>query len=247
MANILIAGDSWGIGVYTKTINGYAPTGEGIQSLLEQSGYKVINVSQAGDNNTAIVDRIKNKINQADFIIFLQTDIFREHSYHIQKDGVGWRMLKESFVDQLITYPNLSEYYKQYFLNLYNQLNSLNKTIYCIGGWSALHPSISKFENLINLIPSATELIIPDTKDVYISDFEYFIQLNNNKDFMDKFDIEFKQLMLDSSKKFEICCKHWNDVHPDIHGYQKIVDVLAKIFENNRCGINNSSVLCIDA
>lgn len=228
MKTILLAGDSWGLGVYIKTINGYTPTGKGIQSLLVQSGYNVINISQAGDNNTKIVERIKTNINHADCIVFLQTDIFREHSYHIQKDGVGWRVLEEPFVDQLITYPSLSAYYEEYFSTLYSQLNSLNKKIHCIGGWSALHPSISKFENLINLIPSATELIIPNTNDVYVSDFEYFIQLNNNKDFMNKFDIEFKQLMLDSSKKFEVCCKHWNDVHPNIQGYQKLVDVLIK-------------------
>ncbi len=230
MKTILLAGDSWGVGVYANVNNIYAPTGEGMQSLLVQSGYNVINISQAGDNNTAIVERIKTNIDCADFIVFLQTDIFREHSFHIQKDGAGWRMLEESFIDQLITYPSLSAYYEQYFSTLYSQLNSLNKKIYCIGGWSALHPSILKFENLINLIPSATELIIPNTNDVYVSDFEYFIQLNNNKDFMDKFDIEFKQLMLDSSKKFEVCCKYWNDVHPNIQGYQQLVNILIKKF-----------------
>ena len=230
MKTILLAGDSWGVGVYANVNSIYAPTGEGMQSLLVQSGYNVINISQAGDNNTAIVQRIKTNIDRADFIVFLQTDIFREHSFHIQKDGTGWRMLEESFIDQLITYPSLSAYYEQYFSTLYSQLNSLNKRIYCIGGWSALHPSILKFENLINLIPSATELIIPNTNDVYVSDFEYFIQLNNNKDFIDKFDIEFKQLMLDSSKKFEVCCKYWNDVHPNIQGYQQLVNILIKKF-----------------
>jgi lysophospholipase L1-like esterase len=45
---------------------------------------------------------------------------------------------------------------------------------------------------------------------------------------MDKFDIEFKQLMLDSSKKFKVCCKHWDDIHPNIQGYQQLTDVLVK-------------------
>ena len=38
MSNILLAGDSWGIGVFAGVGENYAPTGQGIHSILEDQG-----------------------------------------------------------------------------------------------------------------------------------------------------------------------------------------------------------------
>jgi hypothetical protein len=238
MANILIAGDSWGIGVYQHTNGQYHSTGQGIQTLLEPK-FSVTNVSQAGCSNWDIAESIKQSSGSENQIIFLQTDIFREQSYHAAKGNeVRWRWLKEEFIIELLQYSTLESYINNYFLNLYNELSliarSKNTKIICIGGWSDLHPDIDLYDNLVPLIPSVTQLIIPSvTKNVYISDFEYFTQLGDNMAFMNKFGGEFKQITIDSALKFGESCRVWNDVHPDLHGYQTIVESLLVYFGKN--------------
>ena len=230
MSNILLAGDSWGIGVFAGVGENYGPTGQGIQSILETQGYSVINISKAGISNENIINNISENLQMVDHVIFLQTDIFRNNSYHGVK-GIepSWRWLREEFISELLNFSSLHDYIDNYFELLYTKLDSIaklrNQKILCIGGWSDIHPYINKFDNLEVLIPSATQLLIPEVKEqVYISDGEYFIQLNDNVKFMNKFDYEIKKISVNSLYKSEKSCKKWNDVHPDIYGYTRIVD-----------------------
>ena len=41
---------------------------------------------------------------------------------------------------------------------------------------------------------------------------------------MNKFGYEIKKISVNSLYKSEQSCKKWNDVHPDIYGYTRIVD-----------------------
>ena len=94
-----------------------------------------------------------------------------------------------------------------------------------------LHPSINNYVRLIPAVASATSLILNKSiTDCYVSDFEYFIQFDKHKPFMDKFGQEFKQLTLESSEKFDLICREWNDVHPTYHGYQLLAEHLVKLF-----------------
>ena len=77
-------------------------------------------------------------------------------------------------------------------------------------------------------------------EDVYLSDFEWFPQLNDNRDFMAKHGDELKRIALASSKKFDLICRNWKDVHPNLAGYE----ILVKKYKNISCEINNNSVLC---
>ena len=43
--NILIAGDSWGIGEYQKAGYDYHPTGRGLESIFKVLGHTVTNIS----------------------------------------------------------------------------------------------------------------------------------------------------------------------------------------------------------
>ena len=102
MSNILLAGDSWGIGVFAGVGENYGPTGQGIQSILETQGYSVINISKAGISNENIINNISENLQMVDHVIFLQTDIFRNNSYHGVK-GIepSWRWLREEFISEL--------------------------------------------------------------------------------------------------------------------------------------------------
>jgi hypothetical protein len=225
--NILLAGDSWGVGVYQKSNNDYKPTGQGIQTFLECQ-----NVSKPGISNTEILNNIK-QASASDATVFLQTDILREHTYHGPKDSaIGWRWLEESFIQHLLTYSTLDQYITDYFKEIYTQLNLLAEQrghkIICIGGWSDLHPSIVDYDNLIPLIYSSTQTLIPDSPSgVYISDFEYFIQFEETA-IANHFGTELKQIAIASSEKFNLSCNYWNDVHPNIQGYEVLAKKIVK-------------------
>ena len=224
---MLLVGDSWGQGVFGK--DPYEPIGQGIHTLLD--GYDIINVSASGASNPEILKQIRDNINDVDAVLFLQTDAFRENSHWAERNGSSWKVLNDEFLDSLLNYSSLRNYLYFYFVHLYQQLNVLakdnSKQIYCIGGWADLHPIINDYEYLIPIIPSATQSLIPEvTENVYLSDFEWFPQLDNSRLIKEKFGSELKQITLDSSKKFDLSCAHWNDVHPDLPAYQSLVKII---------------------
>lgn len=234
MKSILISGDSWGIGEYQGLGADYAPTGRGLESIFKDLGYSVTNISRAGCSNNDIVNSLTaTSIKDFDIVLFLQTDSFREHSHHGEYNNESnWRILDSNFINELLEYSSLSEYFDNYYNELYLNLSKLDKEIHCIGGWSMLHPSIANYDNLIPIIPSATRTILKKSiVDCYISDFEWIKQLDQHKPFMTKFGQEFKQLALESSEKFDLICREWNDVHPTYQGYQLLADNLVKFFD----------------
>jgi hypothetical protein len=234
MKNILIAGDSWGVGVFTGQGDSYGPTGEGIHSIFQTDlkEFQLTNVSRAGASNKEIVELIRPNHRDVDIIVFIQTDAFREHSYHLN----SYKILHQDFINSLVRdYDSISQFFDQYYNRLYSELNSFNKPIICIGGWSKLHPSIVNYKNLISAIPSATQLIVSELEeDVYLSDFEWFPQLNDHKDFFDKFKDEIRPIALASSRKFELLCNHCGDCHPNLLGYKILVKNFEKyLFQTN--------------
>jgi hypothetical protein len=252
---ILLAGDSWGIGVFKIQNSIYGPTGEGIQSILEFLGHEVINISKGGGSNYLMVDRLNGNwgstgrclfglepnlkigidFNSIDYIIFLQTDVFRERHYYGKQyptdTDTKWKILEQAFVDGLIKYDSIDHIIDSYFQNFYKDLNNIgiehNKTILMVGGWNQLHPSINNYSNLVPVVTSATKLLIPEVKqDGYLSDPEWFSQLDKEEKFMKKFSNEFKQLAVDNADKLDLIYRIWKEVHPPIEGYQRIVDEL---------------------
>jgi len=252
---ILLAGDSWGIGVFETQNSIYGPTGEGIHTLLEAQGHILINISKGGGSNYLMIDRLNGHwgstgrclfgldpnlkididFDSIDYIIFLQTDIFRERHYYGKQystdTDTNWKILEQEFVDSLIKYDSIDSIVNSYFQNFYKDLNNIgiehNKKILMIGGWSQLHPSINNYSNLIPTVISATKLLIPELEqDCYISDPEWYLQLDQDANFMLKFNNEFKQMAITNANKLALIYRNWNEVHPDIFGYQKIVDEL---------------------
>ena len=255
MKHILIAGDSWGIGVFSGQGDSYGPTGQGIQSILESQGYKITNISKGGGANYLMVDRLNGRwdntgrclfgiepnlkididFNTIDYIVFLQTDIFRERHYYGKQHPTDtdnrWKILEQRFIDDLTNYDSINEIITDYFDNFYKDLNAIgvrrNKKILMIGGWSQLHPSIANYSNLVAVVPSATKLLIPELEeDCYLSDPEWYSQLDKDDKFMLKFNLEFKKMALANARKLDLIYNNWHEVHPDIHGYQKIADRL---------------------
>jgi hypothetical protein len=254
MTTVLLAGDSWGIGVFKNDpVSGYGPVGLGIQSLLQDLGINVVNISKAGGANWLMIDRLNGhwnnfyrcsfgvdpadrvdvNMNDIECIVFLQTDVFREKYTYVKEtteaQGTTKKWLDESFISHLLKYDSLTDFINQYFNGMYIALNDVgqkyNKPILCIGGWSKLHQDIVNYPNLIPLIPSAAKLLVPSIQeDVFLSDPEWFIQLSDHPLIMKKFGNEIKMMTVQTGEKFNAVCSAWGDVHPDIDGYKKIVD-----------------------
>lgn len=250
---VLLAGDSWGIGVFENhPVTGYGPTGEGIHTILRSMNIPVVNISKAGGANWLQLDRMNGEWNNflrckygvdpadrvdVDFkkigeVVFLQTDVFREHYYHIKEHPDATetirKWLDDDFVESLLHYDSISQFIEQYFSSLYLELNNIgithNKKILCIGGWSKLHPSISNYSNLVPVIMSSAQLLIPTLEsDVYASDPDWFVQFSDNAKIMKKFGNEVKKMTIDAHTKFDAVINNWHEVHPKIDGYEKIV------------------------
>lgn len=257
MKNILIAGDSWGCGVFDPWHeSGYFYTGKGLHTILTDWGYNVKNISKGGCSNWTIIDRLEGRFNDGytvhttdfkdtfdynsiDHVVFLQTDIFREQYYYGgQYPGdtdFKWKLLEKNFVNSLSEYSTIDDFITEYFKHLYTKLDSIgklhNQKIICIGGWSQLHPSINNYTNLIPLIPSATKLLLPELiQDGYLSDPEWFVQLDREPQIMNKFGTELKLLAIANADKLKLLYDTWQDVHPAIDGYEKIAKVLTNYF-----------------
>jgi len=256
MSTILLAGDSWGIGVYKQDTDGHkwSPTGQGIQSLLESQGHTVVNISKGGGSNWLMVDRLNDNWDNfsrclygvdpteridvdweiIDYVVYLQTDIFREK--FLYEESLGWqKVLDKEFADNLITYDTFQHMIDEYFYKFYFELNVVgvkhNKKILCLGCWSKLHPSIGNYSNLVSVVPSAIKLLLPELEeDVYLSDPEWYSQLAKDSKFMSKFGNEFKPMTMHATQKLQLLYDTLHEVHPDITGYSKLVDELLPYF-----------------
>ena len=263
MANILLAGDSWGIGVFAGEGENYGPIGQGIHTVLESHGHTIVNISKAGGSNWLMIDRMENhwwdtgrclfghshqeeikniSWPDIDYIVFLQTDIFRERYLYVGKDAndtnLTWKKLEDKFVVSLLGHDSLQCMIDDYFLKFYSALNAIGvkhrKKILMLGCWSQLHHSLADYSNLVPLVPSATQLLIPELEeDVFLSDPEWYIELGDHKEFMRKFSKEFKPMTIQANRKLDLIYSNWKEVHPDINGYTILTEKLLEYFGKN--------------
>lgn len=256
--NVLLAGDSWGIGVFAGHGDDYGPIGQGVHTVLGEYNHQVINISKAGGSNHLMIDRMEGRWGNTgntkyghsipsekidipwddiSCVIFLQTDIFREQYVYVKRDeaelGPTWKQLDSAYIQSLLTYNTFDDIVTNYFAKFYSRLNTLaikhNKQILMIGGWSQLHPSISDYSNLTPVVISAVKLLIPSVdQDTYLSDPEWYDQLSQNSMIMQKFGSELKQLTIQNAEKLELIYKNWQEVHPNIDGYRALTEQLLK-------------------
>ena len=183
MSSFLITGDSWGLGEWAVREHSVQPAGlksryithSGLHYYLEQEGHQVINISHAGQSNKVITRLLKLHLethSNYDYIIWFQTDPLRD-----------LRPYTKSFT-KLTTNNELIDNRNILLNDTYTLLNSLNKTIHCIGGCSKLNvDAIQSCANLIPIIPSVIELCLPEfiQPPISFSDWINFIP----KDFKD--------------------------------------------------------------
>jgi hypothetical protein len=233
MANILISGDSWSCGEWgwennDPTTGKYCNLHKGIEQYFKNDNHKVTNVGIGGISNIVSTKLLNKKIiNNYDYILFFQTDPFRDTDKY---NKIGKFHLTQGIKDYLtFSSDEFLEKQKDLLDKTYNKLNSFNKKIYCMGGASKLDMDlIKKYPNLIPLIPAITELLCPDYKhpEIWVSAWKNQISNIQNRDLVELIMKNFnKQMML---KKLNPKLFYPDGYHPNRYGHRIIYDYICR-------------------
>jgi hypothetical protein len=216
MIDLLIVGDSWGIGEWGwDNKNRYACTHKGLEQYFLDAGYSVQNKSIGGGTNRQSTLTLQLlDLNQYKSILWFQTDPLRDITD------------SQLFLKEYNSFQKVIEYQKELLNKTYLNLNSLEIEILCIGGCSKLELDLIKYyPNLTPIIPSAIEFLIPDFKhpEIWFSRWYEDIDRQFSIDCINKF-LYNKQLQ-DQLEKYRDL--FWPDGrHPNRWGHKKIFEYL---------------------
>ena len=212
---ILIGGDSWGNGEWPQETNH-----RGIWQYFEEDGHEVMIKSIPGESNKNTISHMCDFINENynhDFIFWFQSDPLRDlrpyDEFGTTINGYN-DLLKQSEIILDKNYPELN--------------NRTTSKIYCIGGCSKLNLElISKYNNLIPLIESATEFIIKDYQHPKLWHSDWL-------NVVDRFDLETIDLLLIDKRKQDSLSQiekyreyFWPDgYHPNRKGHKVLYDFI---------------------
>jgi hypothetical protein len=150
---VIIAGDSWAVGEWPvirpviRKFGNYV-IHPGLSLFLENYGCLVTNIGIGGGSNHNSFQALSNQliIERPDIVFWFQTDPGRDFSALI------WNSIK-----------TIDEYTEQRLIHLeiaYQNLNSLNFPVHCLGGLSNLNVDLlTNYKNLYPLIPSIFEML----------------------------------------------------------------------------------------
>ena len=175
MKKILLAGDSWGYAAGYDDQPGFILTADAFPE------YDFTNVSERGGLNSKSIQFIKDGLNNIDYdtIFWIQTDPMRDLRLEFlewdEGHGAGKCISLSEYGVEICSTVNLVRFIENLITDSYSRLNTIagdaNKKIHCLGGCSMLHPSISLFPNLIPIIPSIVQFLVPTfTEDTFIYD-----------------------------------------------------------------------------
>ena len=149
------------------------------RSLIDD-GFKVTNYSEGGRSNLEAVDHLCHQLslhdNTFDYVIWFQTDPLRDLTPYT------------NFNSRFSSYEELISTSKELLNSSYNRLNQLNKKIICIGGCSKLDSDIHKYKNLVPLIDSVIEFLLPTftAPEVWHSDWIKVINSEIDENLLDR-------------------------------------------------------------
>jgi hypothetical protein len=211
--NILIAGDSWGMGEWGGNLPTYDVSHLGLERYFRTKKYAVLNVSKGGASNQESIRRLtfSQSYKKYDYIFWFQTSPLRNLRPYL------------TFKKDFRSYKDLLDKSNELLDKDYKNLNNLEQPIHCIGGCSKLNlESIAKYQNLIPLIPSITELILKDYKhpDIWLEEWNPLIGRQFDKNSIDL--LYNDQNSINQLKELEEYRKYfWPDgEHPNRQGHK---------------------------
>lgn len=233
MAKILIIGDSWGCGEWgnysaTEPLFPGRPSGIthlGLEQYLIDDGHQVDNRSVGGSTNNDAILYLNESIttNNYDYVFWFQTDPFRDINSEIFNKNFKWF---HNFDDLLLRQKiQLKKTYK----NLNYHSIAANTVIHCMGGCSKLNvDELRNYPNLIPLIPSVIEFLIPNfTHPKIWFSGDWVLNLD------DRWDLKTLDCIIAEHKKMHSLPKHsiyfeLDGGHPDRHGHKKIYEFIKR-------------------
>ncbi len=218
---ILIAGDSWGKGEWGGNRPIYDVSHLGLERYFRTKKYDVLNVSQGGASNQESIRNLSLSLSYKawDYVFWFQTAPLRNLRPY------------PTFKKDFRSYKDLLDKSNDLLDKDYKNLNNLERPIHCIGGCSKLNLDlISNYQNLIPLIPSATELILKDYKhpDIWIEEWNPLIGAQFDKTSIDLLYFDQKRVQqLKEIKEYRIY--FWPDgLHPNRRGHKFLFNYICK-------------------
>lgn len=186
--SLAVSGDSWSAAVYIPddtSIGNYTQIPEAFPDQLARRGYQVNNLSQTNSSNTLTIDWLESYLLEnpdVQHIVWVQTDPMRE--FRIDSTATIFNrevsvVDADSIVAAVRMHGSLELLIDNLLDNAYSRLHHIaetyNKKIMCIGGCSKLSPIISNYPNLIPVLPSIVELLIPEVNDTVLYDTDSWL------------------------------------------------------------------------
>lgn len=216
---ILLAGDSWGCGVWINKRKEPSYVGhKGIEQFMLDDGHEVVNASIGGSSNFKTLKRItRKKLNKFDYVFVIESSPLRD---------VGCLDKDIPLSKWFDNYEHLININNNKRFEFYSQLNCLDKDIYLIGGCSKVDENIAKkFSNIKILIPSIPEFLSPNyiAPEIYIDTWIKYVD--------DRYELETLDKLIEQQKKWfwlNKNCSHFVEdrAHPDRHGYEKVYNYI---------------------
>lgn len=155
---ILIAGDSWGCGVwkrvsYNESINVH----RGLETFLTMYGHTVKNLSISGISNQFVYRTLcAENLQEYDHVFVFYTNPFRD---------LWNKSYREKYLNVEPRSINFEQYvhiYKELASNYLNLLDKFQYPIRLIGGHNKIDEQLFNCKHVINYIPSLRELFYPE-------------------------------------------------------------------------------------
>jgi hypothetical protein len=221
---LLIGGDSWGCGEWPNPGKGpYKVTHLGLEQYLLDDGFCVKNCSVGAQSNKDSVDRVncELELDSYDCVIWFQSDPLRDLRPYT------------NFNSQFTSYQELLDLSNRLLNSHYKMLNQSGHKVICVGGCTKLDPDIRNYENLIPLVDSMIELLLPNftAPKVWHSDWLFAIKSNINEDLLDQLLVNKK--IQDSLRDKPIFKP--DGMHPNREGHRVLFNTIKEFLIKGEC------------
>lgn len=202
-----------------KNFNGssdYQILHKGLETYFTDRGYSVLNISKSKLSNVEQIELLKSSNYRSNLVLWIQSDPLMDLRPY------------ENFETKFTTYQQLLDEQNILINKTYSELNTLDQTIYCFGGSSKLNLDlIENYSNLIPLVPSIPEFLLPNFVHPEIWQSDWYTLVGR------QFDIASIDKLL-HNKKIQDSLETYKDLfwpdgnHPNRHGLKILFDFVIK-------------------
>ena len=223
MKTIIIAGCSWGAGVWHKDNQ---IVHAGLATHLMDIGYNVVNLSQPGRGPFALCEPI-------DSFLYVNSNFLDIEQIFVIQSDIG-RDFKETYRKHYKMQPmdntDLNNNIRNTYRDFYSKLNYIAEQqkykINLIGGLTDLVTEYAnEFSNLHFIVPSWIKLLHPEAVPIYIHQIENIPEYKKDKEQM----LPFIEAALSTGSLFDASILFPDNQHPGELGHKILFDHLKSL------------------